>query len=272
MQNMGLFRKVRVQEKKRKPKVNAALCLGGGGTRGFAHIGAIRAFEEAEIDFEFVTGTSAGSIVGALYCAGIDSKTMLEHAHILRVKDIHGGPLWWPGDARRIGRLVDGIIGEGRKLEELPKRLVCMAVDLVSGQSEILEKGYVRDAVSASSAVPIIFRPVVVGNMHLVDGGLLNNIPADIARMLGADVVITVDINHSRGGATKSLKTFDVARATLNIIAANSSTAGLINSDIIIDPNLSKYSASRKDGYEEMYHLGYQAAQEKIDEIARLIY
>jgi len=259
-------------EKIRKPKIKAALCLGGGGTRGFAHIGAIRAFEEAGIDFDFVAGTSVGSVVGALYCAGISSRVMLDHAHILRVKDIHSGPLWWAGDARKVGRMVESIIGEGKKLEDLPKKLVCMAVDLVSGQQEILETGYVRDVVSASSAVPVIFRPVVIGDKHLVDGGLLNNIPADIARMLGAEAVVTVDINHSRGGATKSLKTFDVARATLAIISANSSISGLVNSDIIINPDLTRYRASKKDGYEEMCELGYNAAKEKIDEIIKLMY
>ena len=111
-----------------------------------------------------------------------------------------------------------------------------------------------------------------MGNKHLVDGGLLNNIPADVCRMVGADNVVTVDVNPTRGGGTSEMGLISVLKATFDIMGANSSVHGLINSDIIVAPDLSAFKSTDKDGYEEMYRLGYEAAKEKCDEILRLIY
>ncbi len=248
-----------------------ALCLGGGGARGFAHVGAIKAFNERGVKFDMVVGTSAGSLVGALYAGGASVESIMKYADALSMKDVRSGFILKPGDPKKVGKIVTDVIGE-KNVEDLPLPFYAVATDLVNGKQVILDSGPVSDVVSASCAVPLVFKPVVIGDMHLVDGGLLNNIPADVCRMLGADIVITVDVNPTRGQGTSELGLISVLKATFNIMSANSSERGLINSDIIIEPDLSKFKASKKDGYEEMVDLGYSVAMEKMDEIVKLIY
>ena len=248
-----------------------ALCLGGGGARGFAHIGALQAFREANIDFDLVVGCSAGSIVGALYAAGVEPRDMLAYGARLQLKDIKKGFIWSPDDSMKIGKIVSDLIGDAQ-FSDLKKPFYAVATDLVEGKQVILDSGSVATAAAASSTVPLFFKPLVMGNKHLVDGGLLNNIPADVCRMMGADNVVTVDVNPTRGGGTSEMGLISVLKATFDIMGANSSVHGLINSDIIVAPDLSAFKSTDKDGYEEMYRLGYEAAKEKCDEILRLIY
>lgn len=277
---MGFFDRFKKDKSKVKTKVKAgapeqpkgkvALCLSGGGARGFAHIGVFRAFEEHGIEFDFCMGVSAGSLLGALYSSGMTSKEMESYGAKLQMKDVRSGFILNPQPAENIGKIVTNILGDA-KIEDLKKKFYCLAVDLVEGKQVIIEEGSVGEAVSASSCVPILFKPVVKGKQHLVDGGLLNNIPADVCRMLGADKVITVDINPTRGGGTSELGLLSVLKATFNIMSANSSWQGYMHSDVIIAPNLAKFKASDKEGYEEMIELGYKAALEKIEDVKKIV-
>lgn len=250
-----------------KPKLG--LCLSGGGARGFAHIGAIKAFEEAGIEFALTVGASAGSIVGALYCAGVTADEMMLYGGNINMKEVHNGIVVTPNDAAKIARIVSGKIGN-RKIEDFPKKFACVAVDLVEARQIILDSGVAAEAAAASSCVPLLFRPVVKGKLHLVDGGLLNNVPADVCRMLGADKVVTVDINPTRGGGTQELGLLGVLKGTFSIMSANSSLMGLKNSDVIIAPDMSRFSASSKDGWEDMIQTGYAEAQKYVHEILAL--
>lgn len=256
---------------KAKKKCVTALCLGGGGARGFAHIGAIKAFEEFGIDFDMVVGTSVGALVGALYAGGIKADKMMDTGAMLSMKDIKKGFFFQPDDSTKIGKIVTDILGDV-DIEQLNKPFACVATDLVQGRQIIFDSGKVGKAVSASATVPLFFKPIIDGELHLVDGGLLNNIPADVARMMGAEVVITVDVNPTRGSGTSETGLISVLKATFDIMGANSSYHGLINSDIIVAPDLSAYKSTAKDGFEEMYALGYEEAKRKCDEIVRLTY
>lgn len=256
-------------EVKRRGKI--ALCLGGGGARGFAHIGALQAFMEDGIDFDMVVGTSVGALVGALYAAGVKPSEMLQKGEALEMKDVKKGFFFQPDDSMKIGKIVEDIIGD-INIEDLKKPFCAVATDLVEGEQVLLDKGSVKLAVSASATVPLFFKPVIDGERHLVDGGLLNNIPADVCRMLGADFVITVDVNPTRGGGTAETGIIPVLKATFDIMGANASQQGLINSDIIVAPDLSAFKSTDKTGYEEMYRLGYAAAKRKSEEIIALIY
>lgn len=261
----GFFKK-----KKREiliPKMG--LCLSGGGARGFAHIGAIKAFEEAGIDFDLVVGVSAGSIVGALYAFGKTAEEMTEYGAKLDMKSVHNGVLPLPNDASKIGKIVTDFIGD-ENIESFRKKFACVAVDLVEARQIVINSGSVGEAVSASSCVPGLFKPVVSGERHLVDGGLLNNIPADVCKMLGAEKVITVDVNPTRGGGTSDTSLLSVVKATVSIMTSNSSIAGLKNSDVVIAPDLSGFSASSKEGWREMIELGYEEAKKHIEEIKNL--
>lgn len=252
-----------------KEKPTVALCLGGGGARGFAHIGAIKAFEESGIEFDMCVGTSVGSILGALYCAGVSSGDMMKVGEALDMKEVHNGMILSPNDPMKIGRIVANVIGDA-EIENLPKKFAAVSVDLIEGKQVILDKGRVSVVCSASCCVPLFFRPVVYEGKHLVDGGLLNNIPSDVCKMLGADKVVTVDINSTRGGGTNELGVIDVLKATFSIMSANASLMGIRHSDVLVAVDTSPYRSTSKDGYEEMVALGYEAAKAQIENIKAL--
>lgn len=261
---MGLF------GKKNDGRKNViGLTFGGGGARGFVQVGALKAFAEHDVDFDICVGTSVGSIVGALYAAGLKPDEIIAAAEELEMTDIHGKLLFKPDDPRKIGAVVYNLIGDAR-IEDLRKKYAAVATDLKTGKQVILDKGRVTDAVSASSAYPIVFSPLELDGMNLTDGGLVNNIPADVCRMLGADKVVTVDVHGSRGSGTDGTGIFDMLRAVFSIMSANASTIGLMQSDIIIAPDTTAFRSTSKAGYRAMIELGYNAALEKIDDIKRL--
>ncbi len=256
--------------KKKIERPTVGLVLGGGGARGFVQVGALKAFKERGIDFDLCVGTSVGSIVGALYCARISPDDIAEAAEGVEFKDLHGKLLLKPDDPRKIGRMVYNIIGDA-KIENLHKKYAAVATDLKTGKRVVLDKGGVCDAVSASSAYPIVYAPLELDGMLLTDGGLTDNIPADVARMLGADKVVTIDAHGARGSGTDGTGIFDMLKAMFSIMSANASTIGLMQSDIVIAPDTSAFGAASKAGYREMIDLGYEATLEKCDEIIELI-
>lgn len=245
------------------------LVLGGGGARGFVQVGALKAFKEEGIDFDLCVGTSVGSIVGALYCAGIGPDEIAGAAERIEFGDLHGSLLLKADDPRKIGKMIYPLVGDAQ-IENLYKKYAAVATDIKTGKQVIMDGGSVLDAVSASSAYPIIYAPLKKDGMNLSDGGLVNNIPADVARMLGAKKVVTVDAHGTRGSGTDGTGLFDMLKAVFSIMSANASTLGLMQSDVIIAPDTSAFKATSKRGYAEMIELGYIAAKEKCAEIKAL--
>lgn len=255
------------RKKADRPKVG--LVLGGGGARGFVQVGALKAFRQCGIDFDLCVGTSVGSIVGALYCAGLAPDEIARAAENIEFSDLHGRILLKPDDPRKIGAVVYNLIGDAQ-FEDLPKKFATVATDLKTGKQIVLDSGSVIDAVSASSAYPIVYSPLVKDGMNLSDGGLTNNIPADVARMLGAKNVVTVDAHTDRGGGNDGTGIIDMIKAVFSIMSANASTIGLMQSDVVIAPPTGNFGAASKNGYREMIELGYSAAMEKREEIVKL--
>ncbi|MDD4003016.1 MAG: patatin-like phospholipase family protein [Clostridia bacterium] len=253
------------------PKFKAGLSLSGGGARGFAHIGAIRAFEENDIDFSIVTGTSVGSLVGSLYAYGLNSQEMIELAKSIDAREIRTSKLFFrPSPSKNIENLMYKIY-ENIKFSDLPKRFALSTVDLKTGDEVVISEGNLAKAVSASCAVPLVFTPVEWGNYRLVDGGLVNVIPSDVARQLGAEVVVSVDINSTRGSGTDSIKIFDMFFTVFKIAMKSAAVKGIMNSDIIIKPDLKTYKATKFEGWTEMIEEGYRAALEAVPKIKELI-
>ncbi len=251
-----------------KPTV-VGLTLGGGGARGFVQVGALKAFEEMGVDFPVCVGTSVGSIVGALYAAGIKSDEIIRASEYIEMSDLHGRLLIKPDDPRKIGRMVYNIIGDA-KFEHLHKKFAAVTTDLKTGKQVILDKGSVIDAISASSAYPIVYSPLNVDGMNLVDGGLTNNIPADVCKLLGANKVVTVDVHSSRGSGTDGTGIIDMLKAMFSIMSANASVIGLMQSDVVIAPDTTAFKATSKAGYREMVKLGYDETMNKRKEIEAL--
>lgn len=178
---------------KKRPVV--ALVLGGGGALGFAHIGVIEALLENNIPIDMVVGTSMGAVVGASYCSGYSldqMKKFAEDISLFKMIDVHFN---FSGlvSGRRVVKMLKEVIKDVNT-EDLPIKFVCNAVDLLTGKEVVLDKGNVIKNVRASLSVPGVFVPVKLNNMVLVDGGVINNMPHDIAKQLGADIIIAVDV------------------------------------------------------------------------------
>jgi len=220
----------------RPPRI--ALALGGGAARGFAHIGVIEVLEENGIHPDIVTGTSAGSLVAAMYASGHTGK---ELESIAVNMDESALTDWsFPGRGLIRGEALAHYVREAtgnRPLEQMKIPLGIVATDLDSGKPILFRRGDVGTAVRASSAVPAVFQPVRIGTHEYVDGGLASPVPVRAARDMGADVVIAVDISQlPDGGATGDalhmlLQTFSIMSRSINELE-------LKEADIALHPKL----------------------------------
>ncbi|MBU3725267.1 MAG: patatin-like phospholipase family protein [Burkholderiaceae bacterium] len=215
-----------------------ALVLGGGAARGFAHIGVIKVLEANGIMPDLIVGTSAGSLVGALYASGIDG---FELQRLGLALDESTFADWTIGSRGLIrGEALAAYVNQQLKqqtIERLKRSLAIVATDLRSGEEIVFQRGDTGAAVRASSAVPGIFSPVRVGDRDYVDGGLTHPVPAAIARRLGADVVLAVDIS-AKPRSQEISSTVDVLLQTFTIMGNRISQYELAAADFVIRPNV----------------------------------
>lgn len=258
----------KIRNNPRREKIG--LVLGGGGARGFAHIGALKAFEEEGIVFDEVAGTSVGSLVGALYAYGLTADEMINIAKNLKQKDIKSGLFFTPSDTDGIQAIIKDNIGDIH-FDELKIPFTAVAVDLITGQEIHITNGNVAKAVAGSCAVPGFFKPVEFENYRFADGGLRNTIPADVVRNNGCKVVISIDVNHARGYGTSSTKLLDQFMATLRIMMVSNAMNGKIFSDVVIEPDLRQFKSTSFDGFEKMIKIGYIEAKKQMPHIKQLL-
>ena len=220
----------------RPPRV--ALALGGGAARGFAHIGVIEVLEENGIHPDIVTGTSAGSLVAAMYASG---KSGVEMAKIADTMDESTLTDWsFPGRGlirgEALARYIHDATG-GKSIEQMKIPLGIVATDLDSGHGILFRRGDLGTAVRASSSVPAVFLPVKIGTHEYVDGGLSSPVPVRSAREMGADVIIAVDISQlPEGGPTGDalhmlLQTFSIMSRSINELE-------LKDAEVVLRPKL----------------------------------
>ncbi|MCK9575439.1 MAG: patatin-like phospholipase family protein [Clostridia bacterium] len=268
---MGFFDYFKPNKNVSKTKIKLGLALSGGATRGCAHIGAIRAFEENGIDFDFIAGTSAGSLVGAFYCAGLDSNKMEEALKQIKSSEIKNSKLFFmPSKTEGIEALITKNLGD-ILFSDLKKPFCAVSVDLKTGHEARLTSGNLAKAVAGSCAVPGFFNPVEYDDMILVDGGLTNTIPSDVPRQFGCDYVVAVDVNRTRGYGTESTKLIDVMSASIRIMTKANAQKGIAGADILIQPNLQKYKSTKLDCFKEMISEGYNETLKVIPEIKKLM-
>ncbi len=229
---------------KRIPKIG--LALGGGAARGFAHIGVIQVLEEAGIKPDLVVGTSAGSLVAAIYASGktgaqlqIVAETMEEAALTDWILPfVSRGML--RGEA--LARYVSSQVG-GKTIDSFAMPLGIVATDLHSGQGVLFMRGDTATAVRASSAVPAVFQPVKIGTREYVDGGLVSPVPVRYARQMGAEVVIAVDISATPE-SNPALGTVDILLQTFAIMSRSINTFELREADVAVRPALAGVSSA----------------------------
>jgi len=256
---------------KKKRKIKVGLALGGGGARGIAHLGAIKAFEEYGIKFDYIAGTSAGSLVGALYAYGLGADRLIEIAKSLNIKDIKTNKISFiPSKTDGIENIVKENIGDV-SFKDLKTPFCAVAVDIKTGNEVHIKSGNVSKAVAGSCAVPGVFNPVEFENFRLMDGGLQNTIPSDVVKTMGADVVIAVDVNPSRGYGTESTKIIDLLSASIRILMKSNAVKGKLYANIILEPNTKRFKSTKLAGLDEMIKEGYDSAKANMPSILKLL-
>ncbi len=229
---------------KRPPKIG--LALGGGAARGFAHVGVIQVLEENGFRPSYVTGTSAGSLVAAIYASGKNGaqlQAVSEAMDEVSFTDwtlplFNRGMLRGDALARYVNKQVDG-----RLIESFALPLGIVATDLNSGQAVLFQRGDTGTAVRASSAVPAVFQPVKIAGREYVDGGLVSPVPVRFARQMGAELVIAVDIS-SAPESNPANDTLQVLLQTFAIMGKSISSYELKDADVLVRPVLTGLASS----------------------------
>ncbi len=223
-----------------KPPPKLGLALGGGAARGFAHVGVIQVLEENGIHPDLVVGTSAGSLVAALYASGKTGMQLQQVAETMEEAAFTDWtlPLFNRGMLRgeALARYVNTQVG-GRLLEAMPMPLGVVATDLGTGQGVLFQRGDTGTAVRASSAVPAVFQPVKIGRQDYVDGGLVSPVPVRFARQMGADVVVAVDISSSPENNSAN-DTLQILLQTFAIMGKTINGYELKDAEIVVKPAL----------------------------------
>lgn len=252
-----------------------ALVLGGGGAKGFAHVGVIRVLEDAGIPIELVVGTSVGSLVGALYAAQPNSYALERLARGLDRDDFFDfslAPALF-GEGLATGDRLERFVRErvnGRTFEALRIPVAAVATDLDTGERVVLREGDVARAVRASCAIPGVLEPVHHAGRVLVDGGVVRNLPVDVARQLGADVVVAVDLAALEPKATASNFVEVILRA-VNLVSRAEADQLQGIADVTLEPAVGGVGFIDFDRKEAAIAAGVEAAREALPRIRQVL-
>jgi len=285
----------------KRPKV--ALVLSGGGAKGLAHIGALKVIEKYNIPIDYITGTSMGSIIGALYSMGYKSDEIEKIAKNINWSEVFEEKIskksisveekseqgkylieisfenWKPIIPRGLisGQLLEMLLAKltwsvhgVNDFQKLPIPFKCIATDIETGEAVVLDKGYLPDAIRASMSIPSVFAPIIIDNKLLVDGGLIRNLPASDAKKMGADIIIAVDVGASlykKNEISSMIEIMDQASSFRNIILSKKEKELC---DILISPNIKGYSASNFDRLDSLIINGETAAKENSNKLKEL--
>lgn len=236
-----------------------ALALGGGGLRGFAHVGALRALEEAGMRPDIVVGTSAGSVVGAAYASGLSVEVIQQAALDVKVSSLLDFT-WQSGGFIRGDNLaswVNTVIGDTR-IEDFPIRFAAVATDLQSAQPLLLAHGSAGRAIQASSAVPGVQVPVAYPAGSLIDGGITSLVPVRFARAMGAEVVIAVDI-YCQSPRTTSLNVPAVLGKVMQSQSCLIAAPEMAEADVLVAPVVATPGMSDRASQLLAIEAGYRA-------------
>jgi len=281
-----------------KPKVG--LVLSGGAARGLAHVGVLKALEEQGIHIDAIAGTSMGAVIGGLYASGykideleklalsIDWQEALsdaperEDVPFRRKQDDRDflvkqklsfrddGSLGLPLgviQGQNLALLLESLLAHSsdiRDFDKLPIPFRAVATDIVNGEKVVFRKGHLPQVIRASMSIPAVFAPVEINGQLLVDGGMVDNIPVDVAREMGVDIVIVVDIGTPLRGRKQLNTVFDILNQSITLMTRSNSEvqlASLKPDDILIQPALASYGATDFGRSLDIINAGYRATQ-----------
>jgi NTE family protein len=253
---------------RRKPK-KIGLALSGGAIHGAAHIGVIQVLEREGISADIVTGTSAGAIVGAAYAAGVSIQDMEQLFRQARWPNLV--KLSWRNalslfDTQPLEDFICTNIGN-HTFEELPRKFAAVSCDILTGERVVHNHGPIAPAVRASAAYPGILSPVEMDGKLLVDGGVVDNLPSGLAREMGADYVIAVDLSTPTHLTHNPGNPIEVMMAVINLMQARAALPGPELNDCLIKPDVEEFSAWDFSKIDELEARGRAAAEKAISKI-----
>jgi NTE family protein len=280
---------------KGRPTIGVA--LEGGGALGEAHIGVLKWFEEHHIPIDYLAGTSMGGLVGGLYATGkstdqlrdllnsanwdilLGGETPYANLSFRRKEDarditssiqigLKGGPTLPPG--LNSGQAVTLLINHQtlpystiRSFDDLPIPFRCVSTELVSGNAYVFSRGSLSEAMRATMSIPGVFAPVRRDNQIFVDGGLVDNLPTDVVRKMGADVVIAVHLQIATASAKEIQSAFSILGRSVELVIAQTEMRGMAGADLLIKADVEKFSTMDYRLTDPMIAAGYEAAEEK---------
>ena len=248
-----------------------AVALGGGGAKGFAHIGVLKVLESHGIRPRIVTGTSAGSFVGSMYASGKTPFDLQDVALALQESDIRDLTLSSQGfvEGRRLQDYVNHQVGN-RSIQQFPIRFAAVATDMDTGRKTAFITGNAGQAVRASCSIPNVFLPAVISGHRYVDGGLVSPVPVSTARDMGADIVIAVDIS-SRPKAGSAPGMLSILDQTISIMALGALEKELAAADVVISPSVLNTGIAELEARHKSILEGERAAQARLPAILQAI-
>ena len=253
--------------------MKTGISLSGGGAKGIAHIGVLQALMDHDIQIDMIAGTSAGAIIGALFAAGIPAKDMLSSIRNTNFLRIFG--LNWPdkglGDMSYLKQLLEKLLKDD-SFEALSKPLYVPVMNLNTGQVEIKSKGNLFDIVCASSSVPLLFRPIQIGDSQYLDGGIGMNMP--VRCLIGkCDIIIGVNLINHHALSDKYLSSWkEIMSRVFDLSVYNNVKPEMDLCDIIIEPTeIHLYSRFNFSQAEQLYKAGYEGAMLQMPIILDMI-
>ncbi|ARU62398.1 esterase [Tumebacillus avium] len=251
----------------RRPRIG--LALGAGGARGFAHIGVLQVLEKMGVQVDMIAGSSMGSMIGSFYCSGMDTRYMESLAVNLKRRhwiDFTVVPKMGFVNGTRIMEMVR-FLTKDQNLEDLKIPLAVVATDIQKGERVVFREGPAYHAVRGSISIPGIFMPHRYQGRVLVDGGVIDRVPINVAREMGADIVIAVDVGlYDRETEVKGI--FDVIFQSIEIMEREILRTRILNADVIVRPDVGHISSTAFSNIEEVIAHGREAT-ERVAELIR---
>ncbi len=300
----GTIHPLRAQDEPPQSRPKIGLALGGGGAKGGAHVGVLKVFEELNIPIDYIAGTSIGGIVGGLYATGMtadelaDTIANVDWNEVLQDKPprrdlsfrkkeenarylfdlelgVGKGGIKWPSgfiSGQNLFFLLQSLtlnVTDVTDFHELPIPFEAVATDVRTGEMAILDRGYLATALRATMAIPGVFSPVAMYDTLMVDGGLVNNLPVDVVKAMGADIVIAVDLGAELDSRNVGESMIQIYQQTMRMLTRPNVRSRLEMADLVINAGVSDFGTMSFGDIVEIMEQGYETAAEMADELGK---
>lgn len=242
------------------------LALGGGAVLGAAHIGAMRAIKELDLEVEAIAGTSIGAMIGALYACGNDFSLIEDIAMDLTWTDITGFSFSRFGlfSNDKIREFLAEKVGEGATFEDVSMPLSIVATNITTGEKVVLQSGNLADAVMASTCLPGIYKPVEINGELLVDGGIVENVPISPLQKMGSSPIVAIDLNASQTYERPG-NMIDVLVNSFHFMMKTAAKEQTRDADILIQPDLSEFNYVDSSQTQDLIKTGYEETKRALE-------